>query len=163
VAPNAAAEFSVNAILCDSATTAEGKLYVQGGGWSMLGTTLFPFQQPRISLGIVVAVPYTATNQNHTLRIYLVGEDGQRISFGGASTEQPDGEVPGSIEARFNLGRPPTIQPGDAQTIPMAVNLDQLRFDAPGAYSFVIEIDGTEVERLIFRVTLPVGLALAAS
>jgi hypothetical protein len=33
----------------------------------------------------------------------------------------------------------------------MAVNLDQLRFDAPDAYSFVIEIDGTEVERLIFR------------
>ena len=45
----------------------------------------------------------------------------------------------------------------------MAVNLDQLRFDAPGAYSFVIEIDGTEGEGLIFRVTLPVGLALAAS
>jgi hypothetical protein len=161
VAPHAA-DFSVNAILCDSAVTAEGKLYVQGGGWSVLGTTTFPFHQPRISLGVVVAVPYTATNQNHTLKIYLEGEDGQRISVG-AATEQLDGQAPACVEARFNLGRPPTIQPGDAQTIPMAINLDQLRFDAPGAYSFVIEIDGTEVERLIFRVTLPVGLALAAS
>jgi Family of unknown function (DUF6941) len=67
--------------------------------------------------------------------------------------------------ARCTHGYSVVIQraPGDAQTIPMAVNLDQLRFDVPGAYSFVIEIDGTEVERLIFRVTLPVGLALAAS
>ncbi len=161
MAPHAA-EFTVNAILCDSAATAEGKLYIQGGGWSMLGTTSFPFQQSRISLGIVVSVPYNATNHNHTLQIYLESEDGQRISFG-APTKQLDGQVPGCIEARFNLGRPPTIQPGDAQTIPMAVNLDQLRFEAPGAYSFVIKIDGTEVQRLMFRVTLPVGLALAAS
>lgn len=154
--------FTVNAILCDSAATAEGKLYLQGGGWSVLGTTSFPFQQPRMSLGVVVAVPYTATNQNHTLRIYLEDEDGQRISLG-APTEKLDEQVPACIDARFNVGRPPTIQPGDAQTIPMAVNLDQLRFDTPGAYSFVIEIDGAEVERLIFRVTLPVGMTLAAS
>jgi hypothetical protein len=157
-----ATDFTVNAILCDSAVTAEGKLYVQGGGWSVLGTTTFPFHLPRISLGIVVAVPYTATNQNHTLRIYLESEDGQRISFG-ALAEQGGGQAPTCIEARFNLGRPPTIQPGDAQTIPMAVNLDQLRFDDPGAYSFVIEIDSTEVERLIFRVALPVGLVLTTS
>ena len=131
----------------------------------MLGTTSFPFQQPRISLGIVVAVPYTATNQNHTLRIYLVGEtrrptDPVRGGANRATRRTSPGLHRGTVQPRTAAA---PIQPGDAQTIPMAVNLDQIRFDVPGAYSFVIEIDDTEVERLIFRVTLPVGLALAAS
>jgi hypothetical protein len=145
--------------LCDSAATAEGKLYLQGGGWSMLGTPSFPFHKPRIGLGVVIGVPYTATNQNHVLSIRLENEDGQRIAFGPATDgEQPGEQASIGLQGRFDLGRPPHLQPGDAQTIPFAINLDQLRFDSPGAYALVIEINHVDIERLIFRVVSPVEM-----
>ncbi|MGH2631581.1 MAG: DUF6941 family protein [Actinomycetota bacterium] len=37
----------------------------------------------------------------------------------------------------------------------MAVNLNGIKFEAPGRYGFVFEIDGTEVNRLLFRVQQP--------
>lgn len=162
MAPNLAV-FAVDAILCDSAAVADGKLYLQGAGWNMLGTGSFPFQQPRIGLAVVIGVPYTGTNQNHTLSVNLEHEDGQPFRLGSLSEAepQPDEPAPAGISAQFNVGRPSTIQPGDAQVLPFAINLDQLRFDAPGAYSFVIKIDGDEVKRLVFRVMSPVAMLRA--
>jgi Family of unknown function (DUF6941) len=150
-------EFDVNAVLCDSAVVAEGKLYVQGGGWNILGTQQFPFIQPRISLGAVVTVPYTMTNQNHMLAIQLRNEDNESVAIG--PPVENDGEVqrPMQIGAQFNIGRPAILQAGDSQMLPFAVNLDQLPFESPGAYSFVFSIDGTEIQWLPFRVVGPPG------
>lgn len=151
--------FTVDAILCDSVVTADGKLYLQGGGWHVLGADSFPFRQSRIGLGVILGVPYTATNQNHTLSMRLEDEDGQQVQFGPVLAEQErDGKTPAPIEARFNIGRPARIQPGEAQLLPFAINLDQLQFDKPATYSFVIDIDGNEVKRLIFRVTSGAGM-----
>lgn len=151
-------DFTVNAVLCDSAVTAEGKVYIQGGGWNILGTNGFPFNQPRIGLAVVVGIPYTATNQNHRFSVELEGEDSQLLPLSSPPADDPTGEPQMAIEAQFNIGRPPHIQPGDAQTIPFAINFDQLRFESPGAFAFVMKIDGREVERLVFRVMLPVGM-----
>jgi hypothetical protein len=150
-------EFCVNAVLCDSAVVAEGKLYMQGGGWNLLGTQRFPFNQPRISLAAVVSVPYTMTNQNHSLEIKLETEDHKPVPLG--PPVEKDGEIhrPSQINAQFNIGRPPILQPGDSQVVPFAVNIDQLQFDSPSAYSFVFSIDGTEIQRLSFRVLGPPG------
>ena len=151
--------FTVNAVLCDSAVTADGKLFLQGGGWDVLTANGFPFQQPRIGLGAVVAIPYTATNQNHRFSLELVSEDGQPVHVRPA----PSGEEgPNVVDAQFNIGRPPHLQPGDSQSIAFAVNLDQLRFDGPGSFAFIVKIDRTEVERLPFRVMLPRGMATVA-
>jgi hypothetical protein len=150
-------EFAVNALVCDSAVVAEGKVYVQGGGWNMMVAQQFPFVQSRISLAVVVSVPYTVTNQNHLLEIRLENEDQVPISVG--PPVEKDGEIqrPTRVGAQFNVGRPPVLQPGDAQPLPFAVNFDQLQFTSPGAYSFVITIDGTEIQRLPFRVTAVPG------
>src|SRR5262245_58291909 len=121
-------EFTINAVLCDSAVAADGKLYVQGGGWNILTALELHHVQPRTALAIVVAVPYTATNQNHRLELQLQGDDGP-LTIG---PPLPDGKQPRGIEAQFNVGRPAMLQHGDAQNLPFAVNLDQLRFDVPG-------------------------------
>jgi len=146
-------EFAVNAFVCDSAVVAEGKVYIQGGGWNMMASPQFPFVQSRIALAVVVSVPYTMTNQNHLLEIRLEGEDHDSVAIG--PPVEKDGEIqrPTGVGAQFNVGRPALLQPGDAQPLPFAVNFDQLQFTSPGAYSFVIAIDGTEVQRLPFRVT----------
>ena len=62
-----------------------------------------------IGVAAVVKVPYTATNQPHTLTITLVDEDGN-----GVSPFVPDGVPdPGPIrgELSFNLGRPGGPEP----------------------------------------------------
>lgn len=151
---NSITDFRVNGWLCDSAVASEGKLYVQGGGWNMLTPPTFPAVLPRIGIALTVDVPYTATNQNHTLEIALEAEDGQRLSLGPEQvdpTSPTSIPAPGKINAQFNVGRPPGLMPGDAQPIPFALNIDGYVLNGPGAYAFVIEIDGTEMSRLVFR------------
>lgn len=160
---NTITEFGVRGWLCDSAVTAEGKLYVQGGGWNLLSPPVFPAQLPRIGIAICVDVPYTATNQTHTLTITLQGEDGQLLGLGPVLNDPTDPAgipKPGQIEAQFNLGRPPGLMAGDAQPVPFALNIDGYMLASPGAYAFVVSIDGTEMERLIFRAVpaMPMGM-----
>ncbi|GAB2457428.1 DUF6941 family protein [Xylanimonas ulmi] len=143
-------DFTVDGMLCDSAVTAEGKLYIQGGGWSMLSFPALPAASPRIGIALSVAVPYTATNQAHRLTIHLEAEDGQRLPLGPGAPE--GGDNLGQIEAQFNMGRPPGIMPGDSQHIPFALNIDSYPFERPGAYAFVITIDESEMHRMPFRV-----------
>ena len=50
------------------------------------------------------------------------------------------------------MGRPPILRPGEAQSIPFAVNLDGLEFTQSGGFAFAIFIDGTPIRRLPFRV-----------
>jgi hypothetical protein len=147
-------EFVIDAMLCDSAVVSEGKLYVQGGGWNMLGAGAFPFNAPRIALAVVVTVPYDQTNRNHTLEVRLEDEDGGLLSIGPPKIGPglDDVSEPGKIAGQFNMGRPPFLQPGDTQLMPFAVNVDGQPFASPGAYSFVFSIDGEELERIRFRV-----------
>jgi hypothetical protein len=51
------------------------------------------------------------------------------------------------------VGRPPTVQPGDEQLVPVGINIDGLEFDEADSYQFVIELDGTKVKELRFRVS----------
>jgi Family of unknown function (DUF6941) len=153
-------DFAVTAMLCDSAVTAEGKLYLQGAGWDMINppSGTYPTRVPRVGLGLLIAVPYTATNRNHTMRISLKGADGEEIALGLQPADPTDPTSVGTVpmyyvEANFNVGRPPHLQSGESQTIPFAMNLDGLAINQPGSYSFVIEIDQREVQRLTFRAT----------
>ncbi|MEV6693356.1 hypothetical protein AB0M35_17990 [Micromonospora sp. NPDC051196] len=156
--------FTINAMICDTASSPEGKLYIHGGGWNLLTTNIFPFIQPRIAVAGVISVPYTETNKGHVLELRLEDEDGKRIPLGSTVTA-PDGtaaRAPEGIQAQFTLGRPPDLQAGDAQSLPIAINLDRVRFESPSAYSFVITIGGEEITRLPFRVAAFPGVVLAS-
>ena len=159
------AKFTLDAMLADSAEAVEGKLYVLGGGWNMVTTNQFPFQQPRIALALLVGVPYTATNKPHTLEFVLQSEDGQGVMQDGTfvpldGDSPPKGLIGGRAE--FAVGRPALIQSGDRQNLPLAINIDRATFRVPGLYSFVLSIDGEEINRLSFRVNGPPGINLGA-
>jgi hypothetical protein len=157
--------FTIDAIICDSAVTADGKLYIQGGGWNMLASPAVPFVQPRVGVALIVGVPYTGTNKNHRLELRLENEDGERLALGPEVAADVPGATksPMGIVAQFNVGRPAILQAGDSQNIPFAINLDQLAFRSPGAYSFVISINDEEIERLTFRVLGPQGATITAT
>ena len=142
----------LDAFLADSVVSAEGKLFVQGGGWNVINVPQFPYVLPRCGIALILRIPYTATNQTHRFEVSLRDEDGAELPLGDAPPElnTPDGKVH-RLGGELNVGRPPTIQPGDEQIVALAINIDGLPFNGPGRYSFVVELDGTEVRQLSFR------------
>src|SRR5690242_8148894 len=124
-----------DAFLADSVVVADNKLYVQGGGWDSLWATTFPVRHPRIGIAVVLTVPWNATNKMHAFEVKIVDPDGQSIVLG----DPPPGmQVPGGkvreLRGQFNVGKPPTLNVGDSQVVPIAMNIDGLAFEKPATY-----------------------------
>lgn len=134
--------------MADHAVVENGKLYVNGGFAFGIGVPGFPTTVP-ISLAAVVRVPPRAYLQDHTASIRLMDADGV--------------EVPIVIDARFRVGSSPQMRSGDPTTLPLALTLP-LNLTKAGDYSFVLSVDGTELERYPIRVVQQVPVvALSAS
>lgn len=149
-------------MLADSVVVpGDGKIYIQGGGWDQLNPPGYPMQIPRLGIAITISVPYGQTNKNHQLHVRLTNDDGENVQIGLQMSNPANptsfGPTPlTQIEAVFNAGRPPTLQQGDAQLMPMALNLDGVVLEQPGGYTLLVEVDGDEVGRARFRAHSPV-------
>ncbi len=64
----------VTMLLADAAQAVEGKLYILGGGWSIIGPEPTP-----MAFAIKIEVPWTEANIRHQLRVALYDEDGQPV------------------------------------------------------------------------------------
>ena len=144
----------VDAFVADSVSAVEGKLYALGAGWNLINAPQLPARHSRVGIGVLIRVPYTATNQPHRLELRLDDSDGRRIPLADAppSAQTEDGKLY-VIDAQFNVGRPPQLTPGDDQIVVIALNVDGIVFEKADAYNVVIEVDGEEVKRLAIRVT----------
>jgi len=123
-------------ILADYAEAVNGKLYLMGGAWDRIGVR-DAGQPMRFGVAVGVLVPWTATNQNHVLRLTLEDMDG---------TEH--GVV---VESTFVTGRPPELRPGSNQRVLLAVNT-LMPPPAPAEYALVASVDGDERRRVVFTV-----------
>lgn len=119
-------------MLADHAAAAEGKLYINGGGWSVTG----PVPAPS-AIAILIQVPWDQTNMHHQLRLELVDADGQPVMV-----EGPEGEQPLFVEAGFEVGRPPGIRPGTPLDVPLALNLGPMPLPPGGRFTWQLYIDG---------------------
>lgn len=140
----------IDAFLADSAESVQGKLYAMGIGWNAILAGGFPFSQSRIALGIMVQVPYNETNEHHSLSVHLEDEDGGRKQLGMSG---PEGAPIAEIRSSFTVGRPAGLAAGDAQMVSFAMNFDQLPFEIPAMYNWVVSIDDIAVKRLPMRVS----------
>ena len=70
----------INALLCDHAESAEGKLFINGGGVNMIYVQPQPPYVISIFVAVVVHVPYTDTNVDHTVAVRLMDEDSNPVS-----------------------------------------------------------------------------------
>lgn len=136
----------ITAILANHAETAEGRLYLSGGGFSVVPFppgTQAPWQ---ISLGlaIIVNVDWNETNQQRTMVLDLVDEDDQPVPLG-------DGSASMHAELPFNVGRAAGAFEGDEQTIIFALNFAALPLAKLGKFNFRIQVAGEVVERVPFR------------
>jgi hypothetical protein len=128
-------------LLCDAAQEAGGKLFVLGGGWSIIRTPGIPVP---MSLAVKVAVPWDQTNSKHRVQVSLLDEDGEPVTPTGAPG-------PIGLDGQLEVGRPPGIKAGTPIDAPIVMNFGFLTLD-PGGYVWVLSIDELEAARTPFRV-----------
>lgn len=130
--PSPARGIKAQFMLADSARVAEGKLYVLGGGWNVIGPSTGPF----VIAGLI-EIPWELTNQEHKIRFELMDLDGQTVT---AST--PEGEVPCVIEGGLEVGRPPGVRSGTMQPAPLVIQHGPLELAPGGQFEWRYEVNG---------------------
>jgi len=125
-------------LLADAVQEANGKLFVLGGGWDRLVLSGPETKAPPMALACRIIVPWLDTNRLLRFLIHLQDSDGN--------------ELLGNINIDINVGRPPQLDPGADQAIPLAINLTDLVFQRQGTYAFKITHDDQDLARKIFMV-----------
>jgi hypothetical protein len=108
----------VTMLLADSAQVADGKLYVLGGGLTVVG----PRPQP-VAVALVIGVPWV---------LELLDEDGHPV---------PDTDKPVVVGGRFEAGRPAGLRPGTPLSVPLAINFATLPLRPGRSYVWQLRID----------------------
>ena len=130
-------------LLADAAQAVGGKLYVLGGGWSVIGPAPSP-----MAIASKIDVPWGETEVPHRWVLELVDQDGWPVRTSTADAE------PVRISGEFQVGRPAEVAMGTPIDVPLAVNVGPLALPPGGRCVWQLTIDGvTEPDwRLAFDV-----------
>ena len=119
-------------LLADHAVVADGKLYINGGGWSVTGPGPMPS-----AIAVKLDVPWDRANRRLQLRLRLVDQDGDPVLL-----PSPEGPQPVLIEGEAEIGRPAGLLPGADVDFPLAFQIGPLPLAAGQRYEWVLDIDG---------------------
>ena len=139
----------LNAFLCSHAEAQNNRLYVLGAG---IDGAIIPAGRSgpfsiSLGVGIIVEVPWEATDAEHTVEVEVEDADGHAVEI-----QRGTGEAgPFRAQFHFNAGRPGHLAAGDSQSVAFAVNIPALPLETLGSYAFAIGIDGTVLRRLPYR------------
>jgi hypothetical protein len=122
-------------LLADHAEAVNGKLYVTGGSWNQIFAPQFPTRHGHLSVAMTIQVPWTMTNEKHSLEIRVTDDDAVSI-------------LPSKIGGEFEVGRPPGFRPGDDNFLVAVFNVDGLTFPKAGHYAFKALVDEQELGSL---------------
>jgi hypothetical protein len=133
----------VTMMLADAAQAVAGKLYVLGGGWSIIGPDPMP-----MAIALKIDVPWDEANRRHTLRLALVDDDGQPVVV-----PTPTGERAVELSADFEVGRPPGTKPGTDLDVVFGVNILPMPLKTDSRYVWRCHIDDQTREEWQVRFT----------
>lgn len=119
-------------ILCDHAEVADGKLFINGGGWSLTGPQPTPH-----GVAALIHVPWDRANDQVTFQLTLRDEEGHPVMQPG-----PVGPVPVQAGGKFEVGRPPGLKHGTRIDVPFAINVGPVPLSPGGRYEWTLEVDG---------------------
>jgi hypothetical protein len=122
----------VTMLLCDHAQSADGKLNLLGGGWSVTGPQPSPF-----GIAILFQVPWDRANELHQFRLELLDADGRAFMIEGG----PEGEQPVRVEGSFETGRPAGLRPGTPIDFPFAMNSGPLPLPPGSRFEWRLTVD----------------------
>jgi hypothetical protein len=123
-------------LLCDAAQVADGKLYVLGGGWSLIGPDPTP-----TAIALKIDVEWIEADRTHHWELFLVDEDGQSVV-----AETPEGVQPIEVRGDFEVSRPDEIRIGSPIDVALALNFGPLPLRAGARYTWKLAIDGESGE-----------------
>lgn len=126
-APAAPPTLRVTMLLADSAQVADRKLYVLGGGLSVVG----PRPQP-MGVAIRIEVPWDRANVPHAWRLDLLDEDGHPVEVN---------QRPLVVQGRFEAGRPTGLKAGTPLSVPLAIMFPALPVRPGKSYTWQLSID----------------------
>ena len=121
----------------DHAAVENGKVYVNGAFWTRLNMVQFPAMHPSLAIVAAVEVPWREYHRDHAFAIELEDADGNVL--------------PPRIGGQFRVGASPDLRVGDPTVMPIAGVINNLLFERPGDYSFVLKVDGDEIDRYTVR------------
>ena len=120
-----------------AAVAPDGKIYVNGGGISLLRFAAFPATLPTLGIAAILELPFHDLMRDHTVRVGMVGPNDQ--------------ELPVRVEALFRSAPTLEAQFGESGLVPFAVTVSNLEIPAPGRYTLVLWLDNTEKKRYGLR------------
>lgn len=132
-------------MLADSAQAVNGKLYILGGGWSIVG----PKPRP-MAIVMKIEVPWDQANIEQRFRLRLIDQDARPVMV---STEK--GERPVEISGTFTTGRAAHLPYGKPVGVPLAINHPPIKLEPGGSYVWELYIndDTREDWKLDFSVS----------
>lgn len=120
-------------LLCDAAQVADGKLYILGGGWSLVGPDPMPS-----AVALKIDVDWTEAGSPHHWELYLIDEDGQPVLV----ETQEGSPRPMEVRGDFEVGRPGTVPEGSPIDVALAVNFGPLPLPPGTRFTWRLTIDG---------------------
>jgi hypothetical protein len=143
-------------LLADHAEVANGKLFINGGGWTFTGPQPVPF-----AIAMYIEVPWDQANTKHSLLLELLDGDGASVTVEDPTGQQRELRVE---MANFEVGRPAGVKPGTPLGVPFAMNFGPIPLEPGCRYVWRLSIDGHHEEdwRLAFSTRPKPPQALAA-
>ncbi len=133
----------VTMMLCDAAQVADGKLFILGGGWSMIGPDPTPS-----AIAMKIEVGWNEAEVAHHWELFLLDADGRDVTV-----ETPDGNHPIEVRGDFQVGRPPGVPEGTPIDVALAVNLGPVPLASGARFSWRLTIDGETDESWVLGFT----------
>jgi hypothetical protein len=120
---------TVTMLLADHAQVADGKLYVNGGGWTVVDAAT-----PGYSIALLLMVPWERAGRPVDLTLTLIDEDGHPVEAGNGA--------PIRISGRIEVQRPPAHPVGIPLQLPLVINVPALTLQPTSLYAWMLDIDG---------------------
>jgi hypothetical protein len=119
-------------LLCEAAQVADQKLYIMGGGISVIGPDPVPS-----AIAIKIDVDLHETDASHYLVLYLEDADGRPVMI-----DTPEGQNPVEVSGEFPVARPTTLPAGAPADVSMVIGLPPLPLAPGNRYIWRLSIDG---------------------
>ena len=133
-------DFQAIVLLADSAQVADGKLYILGGGLSVIGP-----RPQATAIALRLAVPWDQANVKHDWRLELTDQDGRQVSIN---------DKPVSVAGQFEAGRPAGVAPGTQLWVPLAINFGAMPLAAGQRFTWRLFVNDATSEGWSATVTV---------
>ncbi len=140
---HAPGQIRVTMLLADAAQVADSKLFILGGGISVIPATPAP-----LAIAAKIDVPWDRAEVLHDWKLELLDADGMPVMLN---------DLPVLVQGQFQVNRVDNMQPGSPLPMPLAVNFSGLALPAGRRFAWRLVInDDTEPDwQVAFTVADP--------